>query len=293
MKVVTLNDPNHIHLYLEGTCPNPIDNNFKYNKYIAYLTKDKIPITNTNRNMVILYGIPCSGKSSILNKMLTNKEINIDLTNTIIVDPDAARIFSDDFSKIITGEYYYNTLSEDEKKLFTIRPKIINGLNLNFYLYKGKFIPTYKDSVMRTISLVRNKVQKNFNQFELFNIIYDSSCLDSDFCLSLINKVYNNKYNVYVNLIGVFVPKNIVENRCDTRNYNEGRYTDSELIKKTFTDMYTNLTPTNNDIKKFIDNFTSQLKKIKYKSNGYNHNFYINGDKVYSKNKSGVNLNTL
>jgi hypothetical protein len=286
-------DPNRIHIHLDEQCPKTIDNNFKYNEYIAYLTKDKIPIpiTNTNRNMIILYGIPCSGKSTILNKMLANKEIKIDLTNTIIIDPDAARIFSDDFSKIITGEYYYNTLSDDEKKLFEIEAKDINGLILNFYLYKGKFIPTYKDSVLRSLSVVRNIVQ-NFNPYEAFNIIYDTPCINQQFCIDTINKTYKGKYQVYVNLIGVFVPIYIVKSRCNIRNYDEGRYTSDEFINHSFNQLYNNLAPKTLEIMKLINDFKMILKII-IPSVKYNHCFYIDGVKSYAETDIGVLYNNI
>ena len=284
-------DPNRIHIHLDEVCPNLIDNNFKHAEYTAYITKDKIPISNNKRNMIILYGIPCSGKSHILKNMLDNKEIKIDLKNTIIIDPDAARIFSDDFSKIITGEYYYNTLSEDEKKLFVIEAKIVNGLILNFYLYKEKFIPTYKDSVLRSLGIVRSIVQ-NFNPYEAFNIIYDTPCLNQNFCIDTINRTYKGKYQVYVNLIGVFVPIDIVKSRCNIRNYDEGRYTDSIFINNSFNQLYNNLAPKTVEIIKLIDNFKMELKR-RNPSVKYNHCFYIDGVKEYSETEQGVKYNNI
>ena len=265
----------------ESLNTEPIENNFFLDQYEKYITKNK-PIINASvpRKLIITIGAPCSGKSAAIDNVI--KQLNLTIEDFVHVDPDEARYFSLDYQKSIVTGYHDYMLRDPTNKL---KIKKMSGINddrtiaLDFYgIVKGNdfIIKSDKGGVLRSYTIIRDLVQDTIlPKLSDYNVIYNTACLDYDFCKNLFYKIYKLK-PVEVYIINIFTNFSLLPARCLKRFSVTGRYITDAYIGTTLESIYgkesrdININPTidkfpelnDEDIKRLLD------KKLDYyKSN--------------------------
>lgn len=227
-------------IYVKSSCSSYINigdvnvrrkNQVYENTYKKHLLRYNPPSDNISVTTVVMFGSPCSGKSTVIREKFSDL-VGKPYEEFVHVDPDEARLFSDDFQYCLSGAAYADSLNKTPNTVWYnadlgIPPRAGYGENDKYCAAGNAFI--------RSVDQVRNFVQKTTFDFitsQKYNVVYDSTCAASaSFCMKLLptdSRIY----------LGVFAPIETIVKRCAPRGEKEGRFVPEAILRSDHANIY-------------------------------------------------------